>query len=111
MEVEKPRKSSSKTIQVKCRVEECQKTLMKQNYRDHLQDKHPSENSKDLREYGEKDIASFFALGARAKRRLNSSPRLEDDQLTGANVGTVLIVEEQIDDEMDIDDSEDEEKA
>ena len=84
---------------------------MKQNYRDPLQDKHHSENYKDLREYGEKDIASFFALGARAKRRLNSSPRLEDDQLTGANVGTVLIVEEQIDDEMDIDDSEDEEKA
>ena len=37
-------------MQVTCRVETCKKSIVKQNYRFHLRDKHPEENENDLRE-------------------------------------------------------------
>ena len=78
MEVKKPRKICSKTKKIKFRVGECQKLMIKQNYRDHLQDKHPEEDSKNLRAYGEKHIANFFSLGSRARQGLDSSSGLAE---------------------------------
>ena len=49
-------KSTSKTSYILCRVESCGQSVLKQNYKAHLKNKHPSENSNDLRAKGQKSI-------------------------------------------------------
>lgn len=52
-------KSSSKKIFITCRVESCSKTVVKQNYKTHLKNKHPAEDYNDLRARGQSSI--FFS--------------------------------------------------
>ena len=47
-------KSSSKTIKITCRVEECQLQMNRQSYKDHLVRIHPKVDSNDLREYNDR---------------------------------------------------------
>jgi hypothetical protein len=49
-----------KILKVTCRVPECKKVLLKQNYRDHLHDVHPDEDHRDLRVCGERGIFDFL---------------------------------------------------
>ena len=52
-------KSSSKKIFITCRVESCSKTVLKQNYKTHLKNKHPAEDYNDLRAKGQSSL--FFS--------------------------------------------------
>jgi hypothetical protein len=52
-------KSISKLRRVICRVSSCKKSIVLQNYSDHLRSAHPAENFKDLRAAGDRGIASF----------------------------------------------------
>ena len=42
-------KSAGKIVKIKCRVESCQKVMLRQRYGNHLVECHPGENSRDLR--------------------------------------------------------------
>ena len=57
--------SSSKKALVECRVEHCRLFLVKQNYKDHIINKHPNEDPRDLRTYGEPRADSFFRTWAK----------------------------------------------
>ena len=52
-------KSSSKTSHIQCRVKSCGKTMIKQNYKAHLETQHLEENSDDLREKGQPNLFIF----------------------------------------------------
>ena len=52
-------KSSSKKTHVICRVESCGKSIVKQNYKLHLETIHSNEDSNDLREKGQPKL--FFS--------------------------------------------------
>ena len=75
-------KSSSKTSHILCRVESCGKTMLKQNYKAHLETQHPEENSDDLREKGQPKL--FFNKKIKisaAEKSIKSSEKIKDDKL------------------------------
>jgi hypothetical protein len=73
--------SVSKTRKVICRVSSCKKSIVLQNYADHLRSAHPGEDFKDVRAFGDRGIASFGfttpssdeGRGVAAKRRRDQS--------------------------------------
>ena len=76
-------KSSSKTSHIQCRVESCGKTMIKQNYKAHLETQHPEENSDDLREKGQPKLFLFnkkIKFSA-AEKGIKSSENIKDDKL------------------------------
>ena len=75
-------KSSSKTSQVQCRVESCGKSMLKQNYKAHLETQHPEENSEDLREKGQPKL--FFNKKVKfsaTEKSIKASECIKDDKL------------------------------
>ena len=54
---------ASETVVIKCRVKSCQLSLMRKNYKEHLNKKHPKENPQDLSPFGQIKISSFFSRG------------------------------------------------
>ena len=46
-------KSKSKSLHVQCRVDSCDASILKQNYKTHLERHHPEEDSDDLRGKGQ----------------------------------------------------------
>ena len=52
----------SETRKIKCRVSGCGIDVLEKNYRQHLIDKHPHENSCDLSGHGEKKLSTFFNI-------------------------------------------------
>ena len=64
-------KPGNRTLpQLKCRI--CKTTLRLQHYKDHLKNKHPSQDKNDLRGYGQPKL---FDMKATKKRKV-------DDDLT-----------------------------
>ena len=58
------RTSTGKTLNVNCRV--CKKAILKQNYRDHLKNVHPTEDSSDLRTHGQSKLS--FSVKSKCDR-------------------------------------------
>ena len=50
----------SESVTIKCRVKECQLSLLRKNYKSHLKTKHPSENCLDLTPFGQNRISVMF---------------------------------------------------
>ena len=50
----------SESVTIKCRVKECQLSLLRKNYKSHLKTKHPSENCLDLTPFGQNRISAMF---------------------------------------------------
>ena len=70
-------KSAGKIVKIKCRVESCQKVMLRQRYRNHLVECHPGENSRDLREYEHRSMSINKYLGSgNARSKENSNLRL-----------------------------------
>jgi hypothetical protein len=54
--------SISKTQQITCGIEECQMTMNRQSYREHIINVHPNKNPLDMKVYGEKTFVETMAL-------------------------------------------------
>ena len=60
------RSSFSKTNKIKCRI--CREEVLLQNYSNHLQRRHPNEDSKDLRAASQVSITALFKAGTKRDR-------------------------------------------
>ena len=72
-------KSAGKTVKIKCRVEHCQKVMLRQRYRNHLVECHPGENSRDLREYEHRSMSINKYLGSGNARSKENTLRESRD--------------------------------
>jgi len=77
-------KSSSKTTYVTCRAELCEKKIVKQNYKYHLETAHPELDSNDLRSKGQ-PMLSFSR-----KRKASSSSEDEGEKLLLSDRSSVV---------------------
>jgi hypothetical protein len=75
-------KSKNKLIKITCRVESCKAQILQQNYRVHIREKHPEEDEKDLRVYGQHRLQ--FGLPGRDRDRPGKSG---DGDLVGGEGG------------------------
>ena len=90
-------KSSSKTSHLQCRVESCGKTMLKQNYKAHLETQHPEENSDDLREKGQPKLFLFnkkIKFSA-VEKGIKNSENIKDDKLLPSSAVGVQSVDDQ----------------
>ena len=72
---DKKKTHRSKTGIIKCRVSGCGIAILAKNYRQHLTDKHPQENSFDLSPYGQTKLSCFYTiLKQPLKRPANEQP-------------------------------------
>ena len=74
-------KSSSKASHVTCRIEACSKSIVKQNYKMHLETKHPNEDSNDLREKGQPKLFFTKKIKVSASEKCGKDSENADDKM------------------------------
>ena len=87
---------------ITCRVETCKLVMNGQSYKDHLETVHPSEDSKDRREYGMPKLSTFFKAVSANKKLKTRGPG------DSSASGHVMSDSEEQEEDMDLDEQQNE---
>ena len=82
----KPPPSSSKIIQVRCRI--CRLELVKQDYKDHIKNIHPEADQNDIRPHQQSSILNSYTATGREASLCDSYDTGTDND----NVGSELLI-------------------